>query len=150
MAMYHSWGSQNAWLRQIYGANRLFVNRRTAEGLGLADDDWVWIESAQGQVKAQIRLMEGVNAHTVWTWNAIGKRAGAWNLSPSAPETKRGFVLLPRRWVVERRFAWAARFRRPARDYERLETTLAGGHYVAFTMLLLQRCCSFITLPQSA
>jgi Anaerobic dehydrogenases, typically selenocysteine-containing len=82
MAMYHSWGSQNAWLRQIYGANRLFVNRRTAEGLGLADDDWVWIESAQGQVKAQIRLMEGVNTHTVWTWNAIGKRAGAWNLSP--------------------------------------------------------------------
>jgi transposase len=66
------------------------------------------------------------------------------------PETKRGFVLLPRRWVVERSFAWAARFRRLARDYERLETTLAGWHYVAFTMLLLQRCCSFITLPESA
>jgi transposase len=66
------------------------------------------------------------------------------------PETKRGFVLLPRRWVVERSFAWAARFRRLARDYERLETTLAGWHYVAFTMLLLQRCCSFITLPECA
>jgi transposase len=66
------------------------------------------------------------------------------------PETKRGFVLLPRRWVVERSFAWASRFRRLARDYERLETTLAGWHYVAFTMLLLHRCCSFITLPESA
>jgi transposase len=66
------------------------------------------------------------------------------------PEAKRGFVLLPRRWVAERSFAWTARFRRLARDYERLETTLAGWHYIAFTMLLLQRCCSFITLPESA
>jgi transposase len=66
------------------------------------------------------------------------------------PETKRGFVLLPRRWVVERSFAWMGRFRRLARDYERLETTLAGWHYVAFAMLLLHRCCSFITLPESA
>ena len=47
-------------------------------------------------------------------------------------EAKRGFVLLPRRWVVERSFAWAARFRRLARDYERLTTTLAGYHWLAF------------------
>jgi len=93
MAMYHAWGSQNAWLRQIHGANRLFVNRRTGERLGLADDDWVWIESPHGQVKAQIRLMEGVNEQTVWSWNAIGKRAGAWNLSAAAPESRRGFLL---------------------------------------------------------
>jgi anaerobic selenocysteine-containing dehydrogenase len=93
MAMYHAWGSQNAWLRQIHGANRLFVNRCMAERLGLGDDDWVWIESATGQVKAQIRLMEGVNEQTVWSWNAIGKRAGAWNLSPLAPETRQGFLL---------------------------------------------------------
>jgi len=53
------------------------------------------------------------------------------------PDVKRGFVLLPRRWVVERNFAWAARFRRLARDYERLETTLAGFHYVAFALLML-------------
>jgi transposase len=66
------------------------------------------------------------------------------------PEAKRGFVLLPRRWVVERSFAWMGRFGRLARDYERLETTLAGWHYVAFAMLLLQRCCSFIALPESA
>lgn len=53
------------------------------------------------------------------------------------PEAKRGFVLLPRRWVVERSFAWAARFRRLARDYERLQTTLAGMHLVAFSWLML-------------
>ena len=55
------------------------------------------------------------------------------------PETKRGFVLLPRRWVVERSFAWTARFRRLARDYERLPATLAGLHVLAFAILLLTR-----------
>ena len=53
-------------------------------------------------------------------------------------EAKRGFVLLPRRWVVERSFAWAARFRRLARDYERLATTLAAYHWLAFALLMLQ------------
>lgn len=52
-------------------------------------------------------------------------------------EAKRGFVLLPRRWVVERSFAWAARFRRLARDYERLPATLAGYHWLAFVTLML-------------
>jgi transposase len=55
------------------------------------------------------------------------------------PEAKRGFVLLPRRWVVERSFGWMARFRRLARDYERLSETLAGLHYVAFSMLMLRK-----------
>jgi len=50
---------------------------------------------------------------------------------------KRGFVLLPRRWVVERSFAWAARFRRLARDYERLASTLSGYHRLAFASLML-------------
>lgn len=54
------------------------------------------------------------------------------------PKAKRGFVLLPRRWVVERTFAWAARFRRLARDYERLATTLAGYHWLAFVGLMLR------------
>jgi transposase len=54
-------------------------------------------------------------------------------------EAKRGFVLLPRRWVVERSFAWAARFRRLARDYERLAQTLATYHYLAFAYLMLHR-----------
>jgi len=53
-------------------------------------------------------------------------------------DAKRGFVLLPRRWVVERSFAWTARFRRLARDYERLQTTLEGFHYVAFALLALK------------
>lgn len=52
-------------------------------------------------------------------------------------EAKRGFVLLPRRWVVERSFAWAARFRRLARDYERLAKTLAAFHFLAFACLML-------------
>lgn len=52
-------------------------------------------------------------------------------------EAKRGFVLLPRRWVVERSFAWAARFRRLTRDYERLASTLSGYHWLAFTLLML-------------
>jgi len=55
------------------------------------------------------------------------------------PEAKRGFVLLPRRWVVERSFAWMARFRRLARDYERLAETLAGLHFVAFAILMASR-----------
>jgi transposase len=59
------------------------------------------------------------------------------------PEAKRGFVLLPRRWVVERSNAWLARFRRLARDYERLPETLAGLHFLAFAILLLTR---FVTL----
>ena len=53
-------------------------------------------------------------------------------------QAKKGFVLLPRRWVVERSFGWAARFRRLARDYERLATTLAGYHWLAFVLLMLK------------
>jgi transposase len=55
------------------------------------------------------------------------------------PEAKRGFVLLPRRWVVERSFAWATRFRRLARDYERLPKTVEGLYFVAFACLMLHR-----------
>ena len=58
------------------------------------------------------------------------------------PIAKKGFVLLPRRWVVERSFAWAARFRRLARDYERLPQTVAGLHFVAFACLMLNRAYS--------
>lgn len=55
------------------------------------------------------------------------------------PQAKKGFVLLPRRWVVERSFGWMARFRRLARDYERLPDTLKGLHFLAFAMLMAQR-----------
>jgi transposase len=54
------------------------------------------------------------------------------------PEARRGFVLLPRRWVVERSFAWATRFRRLAKDYERLPQTVAGLHFLAFVCLMLR------------
>ena len=60
------------------------------------------------------------------------------------PEAKRGFVLLPRRWVVERSFAWAARFRRLAKDYERLPETVVGLHFVAFACLMLHRAISLL------
>jgi transposase len=60
------------------------------------------------------------------------------------PEAKRGFVLLPRRWVVERDFAWASRFRRLVKDYERLPTTLAGLHFVAFACLFLQQATAVL------
>lgn len=61
------------------------------------------------------------------------------------PEAKKGFVLLPRRWVVEQSFGWAARFRRLARDYERLEETLRGLHFLAFAILLLKRFAEIMT-----
>jgi transposase len=60
------------------------------------------------------------------------------------PEAKRGFVLLPRRWVVERSFAWAARFRRLAKDYERLPETFAGLHFLAFACLMVHRLISVV------
>ena len=92
-AMYHSWGSQNAWLRQIHTANRLYISESVAKEHDIADDGWVHLESRHGKIKAQVRIMAGVNERTVWTWNAIGKRAGAWNLAPDAPEVEKGFLL---------------------------------------------------------
>ncbi len=91
--MYHSWGSQNAWLRQITAANRLYIHHSLGQRIEVQDDDWVYLSSHQGRVKCQVRLMEGVNPDTVWTWNAIGKRRGAWGLADDAPESKQGFLL---------------------------------------------------------
>ena len=95
MAMYHSWGSMNAWLRQIHGSNRLYMSHRRGAALKIEDDDWVWITSRHGRVKAQVRLMDGVNDDTVWTWNAIGKRRGTWNLSKDAPESQKRLSAQP-------------------------------------------------------
>ncbi|HWA80772.1 MAG TPA: molybdopterin-dependent oxidoreductase [Acetobacteraceae bacterium] len=104
MPMYHSWGSQNAWLRQIHARNFLYIAPGTARALGLEDGEWVKVSSRSGSVTCPVRIMEGVNPLTVWTWNAIGKRAGAWMLAPDAPESRQGFLLnhviatfLPRR-----------------------------------------------------
>ncbi|MDE2261796.1 MAG: molybdopterin oxidoreductase family protein [Gammaproteobacteria bacterium] len=93
MAMYHSWGSHNAWLRQVMPENRIYLHRDLATELGIHDEDWVWVRSRNGAVRCQARTMTGVNRDTVWTWNAIGKRAGAWALKPDAPEFRRGFLL---------------------------------------------------------
>lgn len=93
MAMYHSWDSQNAWLRQIHAHNVLFVNTQTARIADIADGDWIWIESQWGKVRCICRHSEAVEPGTVWTWNAIGKAAGAWALSPDANESQTGFLL---------------------------------------------------------
>ena len=92
-AMYHSWGSQNSWLRQIHTKNPLYVPGPICDEAGLVDDDWAWVSSHHGRIKVQIKRMEAVNSKTMWTWNAIGKRRGAWALSPDAPEAKKGFLL---------------------------------------------------------
>jgi transposase len=65
------------------------------------------------------------------------------------PAAKRGFVLLPRRWVIERSFAWTTRFRRLVRDYERLHTTLAGLHVVAFACLMLRHAAELVAVHNS-
>ncbi|MFO1163559.1 MAG: molybdopterin-dependent oxidoreductase, partial [Reyranellaceae bacterium] len=93
MPMYHSWGSQNAWLRQILARNQLYMHRRTGARLGMTDGDWVDIESPHGRTRAQLHLMSGCEENTVWTWNAIGKRAGAWGLASDSPEFRQGFLL---------------------------------------------------------
>ena len=66
------------------------------------------------------------------------------------PQAKRGFVLLPRRWVVERSFSWATRFRRLAKDYERLPETVAGLHFVVFSILMLVKAVAAACLTKSA
>jgi sulfite dehydrogenase (quinone) subunit SoeA len=93
MAMYHSWDSQNPWLRTIHAHNVLFVNTKTALAQGIADDDWIWIESRWGKVRCRCRHSEAVEPGTVWTWNAIGKAKGAWALSDKANESEQGFLL---------------------------------------------------------
>ena len=93
MFMYHSWDSQNAWLRQIMSQNYLFMNRLAAERDGIEDLSWVWVESHNGKIRCQVKLMEGTNAQTVWTWNAIAKRGGAWGLDKDVKENTDSFLM---------------------------------------------------------
>ncbi len=92
-AMYHSWGSQNAWLRQIHGENPLYVPGGLWDALGFAPGDWAHVTSPHGRITVPVARMDALNPLTVWTWNAIGKRPGAWALDPDAPEATRGFLL---------------------------------------------------------
>jgi anaerobic selenocysteine-containing dehydrogenase len=93
MAMYHSWDSQNAWLRQIHAHNHLYLHPSVGEKNGFGDGDWIWAESAHGKVRCIAKFTEAVEPGTVWTWNAIGKAAGAWNLEADANESRKGFLL---------------------------------------------------------
>jgi anaerobic selenocysteine-containing dehydrogenase len=93
MAMYHSWGTQNAWLRQIHGTNPLYVSGDVWAKHQFKDGDWAWVTSRHGKIRVPVALMEGLNPKTVWTWNAIGKRSGAWALEEDAVEATKGFLL---------------------------------------------------------
>ncbi|MCO5163828.1 MAG: molybdopterin oxidoreductase family protein [Mesorhizobium sp.] len=93
MAMYHSWGSMNAWLRQIHTRNVMYVPGAICDEAGLVTGDWAWIVSHHGRIKIEIVRSDAVNRDTMWTWNAIGKRRGAWGLAKDAPESNRGFLL---------------------------------------------------------
>ena len=93
MAMYHSWGSQNAWLRQIHGLNPLYVPTKIMRDYNLKTGDWVKLSSIHNSITVPVAEMSSLNENTVWTWNAIGKRKGAWALEPNAPEATKGFLL---------------------------------------------------------
>ncbi len=93
MFMYHAWGSQNAWLRQIATRNWLYLHPDTAAKYGIADEDWIHVTSHHGTITVQAKCAGNVQPDTVWTWNAIGKRRGAWKLAKDAPEGAQGFLL---------------------------------------------------------
>jgi anaerobic selenocysteine-containing dehydrogenase len=93
MAMYHSWGSQNAWLRQIHGMNPMYLPTKVMKDHGFVDGDWAKVSSPNGEITVPVAEMAALNENTIWTWNAIGKRRGAWALDPEAPEANKGFLL---------------------------------------------------------
>ena len=91
--MYHSWGSQNAWLRQITARNYLYLHPDTAKKYRIADLDWVHVDSHQGRITVQCKFATNMQPDTIWTWNAIGKRKGTWALAKNAPEASKGFLV---------------------------------------------------------
>ncbi len=93
MAMYHSWGTQNAWLRQIHGHNPLYVPTKLMRENNLEDGDWARVTSPHGSITVPVMEMAALNDNTIWTWNAIGKRKGAWALENDASEATKGFLL---------------------------------------------------------
>ncbi|TAN08173.1 MAG: formate dehydrogenase [Rhodanobacteraceae bacterium] len=93
MFMYHAWGSQNRWLRQIAARNVLYVHPRTLAEHALASGDWAWIASPRGRIRVEVCAHAATAPGTVWTWNAIGKKRGAWKLADQAPEFVDGFLL---------------------------------------------------------
>ena len=79
--------------RQIHTHNYLYMSPDVGRKEGFNDGDWVWVESQWGKVRCMCRFSEAVEPGTVWTWNAIGKASGAWNLTPDANESNKGFLL---------------------------------------------------------
>ena len=71
MAMYHSWGTQNAWLRQIHGHNPLYVPSALMKANKLEDGDWARVTSPHGEIVVPVLEMAALNHYTVWTWNAL-------------------------------------------------------------------------------
>ncbi|WP_300515299.1 molybdopterin-dependent oxidoreductase [Aliiroseovarius sp.] len=93
MHMYHSWGTQNAWLRQITGKNSLYLPTKLWDAHGFEEGDYAVVTSAHGSITVPVAHQAGLNENTVWTWNAIGKRKGAWALDEGASEAGEGFLL---------------------------------------------------------
>ncbi len=93
MFMYHAWGSQNRWLRQIAARNVLYVHPQTLAAHRIASGDWAWLASPRGRIRVEVRAHAATAPGTVWTWNAIGKQRGAWKLGKRAPEFTEGFLL---------------------------------------------------------
>jgi len=144
------------------------AKRKRGSKVHMAVDTWghllaLWVTPANEQDRAQVeQLAQQVQAATgqsvelayvdqSYTGEQAEQAAAQQGIQlemVKLPEAKKGFVLLPRRWVVERSFAWAARFRRLARDYERLPETRAGLHFLAFAIVLLRRF--FELMAQSA
>ncbi|MCY4541717.1 MAG: molybdopterin-dependent oxidoreductase [Rhodobacteraceae bacterium] len=93
MAMYHSWGSHNPWLRQLHADNSLYVPGPVCDAAQLTDGCWAWLESPIARIKVRVKRMEAVNGQTVWSWNAVAKRPRAWGLSQGAPESRKSFLL---------------------------------------------------------
>ena len=93
MFMYHAWGSQNRWLRQIAARNYLYAHPATLAAYTIGDGDWTWIASKRGRIRVQVRAHAGCAPGTLWTWNAVGKKRGAWRLGDNAPEFVDGFLL---------------------------------------------------------
>jgi transposase len=107
-------------------------------------------EQDRAQVEALAEAVQGATGESVelayvdrgYTGEEAAEKAESHGIRLEVvkhPKARRGFVLLPRRWVVERNFAWATRFRRLAKDFERLPATVAGLHFVAFACLFLHR-----------
>jgi sulfite dehydrogenase (quinone) subunit SoeA len=93
MFMYHAWHSQNTWLRQIAARNWLYLHPDTGARFGVADEQWIAVRSHIGEIRVQAKFASNMQPDTVWTWNAIGKRRGAWRLAKDAPEGREGFLL---------------------------------------------------------